>query len=121
MPFKILDVTTLNIINRSIICRASDQRNLHIDPEFSPAQTPAPFLLSDAGPLPAPPSTLLSLPRDQDLLEGRLLPTISAIDSDSLYNDVKASLQDGELPNGEQPNGEHPNGELPTHKELDIG
>jgi hypothetical protein len=123
MTFKVLDVTTLKIINQSIICQASDQCNLHIDPDFSPTQTPAPFLLSDAGPVPAPPSALLSSPRDQDLLEGRLLQTIPAIDLDSLYNEVKTSLRTGEPQNGEQPNGEHdPNGELPTTKgELDIG
>jgi hypothetical protein len=126
MTFKVLDATTLKIINQSIIRRASDQHNLHVDPNFSPVPTPAPFLLSDAGPVPAPLSTLLNSPRDQDLLEGRLLPTIPAIDSDSLYDDVEASLQTGELPNGELPNGEppnweHPNGELPTLKELDIG
>jgi hypothetical protein len=54
------------------------------------------------------------------------LLTIPAIDLDSIYDKVKASLQTGEPQNGEQPNvehpsGEHPNGELPTTKELDIG
>jgi hypothetical protein len=54
MTFKVLDATTLKIINKSIIRQAREQCNLHIDPDFSPTQTPAPFLLSN--------NTVLSLP-----------------------------------------------------------
>jgi hypothetical protein len=53
MTFKVLNATTLKIINQSIIPRASEQRNLHIDLVFSPTQTPTPFLS---------PTPVLSLP-----------------------------------------------------------
>ena len=132
LTYKILTADTRKIIHRSIIRRASEQRNIQIDPDFSPTQTPTPAFLHSA--------------HDDALREGRVLPTIPAISPDDIFeeqdpdksisnedNDDPPPLarrpynddsddeddDDGEQEDGEPQNGEQPNQQLPA--ELDIG
>jgi Reverse transcriptase (RNA-dependent DNA polymerase) len=102
MTYKILTTDTRKIIHRSVVRRASDQRNLRIDV-----------------PDPLPPPTVIRSKFDSALREGRSLPTIPSIDIDDIY-DGPHQLPTGELPHGELPYGEPSNGE-PPHGEPPIG
>jgi hypothetical protein len=81
LTYKILTNDTRKVLHRSVICRASDQRNLQIDPDFRPTQTATPDFLTS--------------PNDDALREGRSLPTINPVDADSVFEQV------------EKENGEH--------------
>jgi hypothetical protein len=81
LTYKILTAATRKVIHCSVIHRASDQRNLQINPDFLPTQTAT--------------SDFLTSPNDNALHEGRSLPTINPVDADSVFEQV-------EKENGEQ-------------------
>jgi hypothetical protein len=81
LTYKILTNDTCKVLHRSVIRRASDQRNLQIDPNFLPTQTATPDF-------PTSPND------DHALRKGRSLSTINPVDADSVFK--QAQKENGE-------------------------